>query len=232
MTSPIYLPLVLIPGYMLDETLWDDLLPPLQWPAPLIHGSLREGDTVQEMAHHILAGCPPHFVLLGFSMGGYIAREIARLAPERAQSLVLIATSSRPDTATQREQRAKAARNTPVGPFRGLSRGAIVTSLHPSHAGDEGLIARVRAMGAGLGRDVFLRQSLLERGDRDRLDAIASPTLVIAAAQDQMRSRAEAEELCDGISGATLEVIEDSGHLIPLEQPAALGAAIGRWLRA
>lgn len=220
-------PLVLIPGYMLDETLWDDVLPLLP-PAPVIHGSLREGDTVEAMARHILAACPLRFVLAGFSMGGYVAREIARLAPERVASLALISTSSRPDTPQQREQRAKAALNTPVGPFRGLSRGAIVTSLHPHNAGNEALIARVRAMGAGLGREAFIRQSLLERGDTERLGGIDCPTLVVAAAQDQMRSRAEAEELRDGIPGATLEVVEDSGHLIPLEQPAALAALIWR----
>ncbi|CAN7488469.1 alpha/beta hydrolase [Pseudoduganella sp. LjRoot289] len=221
------MPMVLVPGYMLDETLWDDVLPLL--PAvPVVHGSLREGGTVEDMARHILAACPPRFVLAGFSMGGYIAREMARLAPARVQSLVLISTSSRPDTAQQREQRAKAALNTPVGPFRGLSRGAIVTSLHPGHASKEALIARVRAMGSGLGREVFIRQSLLERGDTARLGEIACPTLVIAAAQDQMRSRAEAEELREGIPGATLAVVEDSGHLIPLEQPAALAALIHR----
>ena len=218
-------PLVLIPGYMLDETLWDDVLPFLP-AAPIVHGSLREGATVADMAHHILAACPPRFVLAGFSMGGYIAREIARMAPGQVQSLVLISTSSRPDTPLQREQRAKAALSTPVGPFRGLSPGAIATSLHPGHAGDAALIARVRAMGAALGREVFIRQSLLERGDAQRLGGIASPTLIIAAAQDRMRTPVEAEELRDGIPGARLEVIEDSGHLIPLEQPAALAALL------
>lgn len=225
-------PLVLVPGYMLDETLWDDVLPLLGMQRPVVHSSLREGATVDEMARHILAACPPHFALAGFSMGGYIAREIARLAPQRVQSLILIATSGRPDSQSTREQRAKAALNTPAGPFRGLSKGAIVTSLHPDSAGNEALIARVRAMGERLGREVFLRQSLLERGDMDRLGEISCPTLLIAAAQDQLRSPVQAEELRDGIPGARLEVIERSGHLIPLEQPAALAQLMRAWLDA
>lgn len=221
-------PLVLIPGYMLDETLWDDVLPLLGADTPIVHGSLREGATVEEMARHILAACPPVFTLAGFSMGGYIAREMARLAPQRVQSLILIATSARPDSQSTREQRAKAALNTPPGPFRGLSKGAIVTSLHPDRARDEALITRVRAMGERLGREVFLRQSLLERGDVERLGAIACPTLVVAAAQDQLRSADQAEELRDGIPGAVLEIVQGSGHLIPLEQPAALAALMRR----
>ena len=225
-------PLVLIPGYMLDETLWDDVLPLLGTDRPIIHGSLREGATVDEMARRMLAACPPRFALAGFSMGGYIAREMARLAPQRVQSLILIATSARPDSQTTREQRAKAALNTPPGPFRGLSNGAIVTSLHPDRAGDAQLIARVRAMGERLGREVFLRQSLLERGDMERLGEIACPTLVIAAAQDQLRSPVQAEELRDGIPGARLEVVKRSGHLIPLEQPAALAQLMRNWLDA
>jgi pimeloyl-ACP methyl ester carboxylesterase len=221
-------PLVLIPGYMLDETLWDDVLPLLGADTPIVHASLREGVTVEEMARHILAACPPVFALAGFSMGGYIAREMARLAPQRVQSLILIATSARPDSQSTREQRAKAALNTPPGPFRGLSKGAIVTSLHPDLARDDALIARVRAMGERLGRDVFLRQSLLERGDVERLGAIACPTLVVAAAQDQLRSPDQAEELRDGIPGAVLELVQDSGHLIPLEQPGALAELMRR----
>lgn len=225
-------PLLLIPGYMLDETLWDDVLPLLGADLPILHGSLREGGTVEEMARHILAASPPRFALAGFSMGGYIAREIARLAPERVQSLILIATSSRPDSQATREQRAKAALNTPPGPFRGLSKGAIVTSLHPDLAGNAELVARVRAMGERLGREVFLRQSLLERGDRERLAAISCPTLVIAAAQDRLRTLEQAEELRDGIAGAVLEVVQNSGHLIPLEQPAALAALMRRFTRS
>lgn len=226
--NDVMTPLVLIPGYMLDETLWDDVLPLLGTEWPVMHGSLRDGATVGEMARLILADCPPRFALAGFSMGGYIAREIARLAPERVQSLILIATSGRPDSRTTREQRAKAALNTPPGPFRGLSKGAIVTSLHPDRANDAQLIARVRAMGERLGRDVFLRQSLLERGDLDRLGEIACPTLVVAAAQDRLRSQEEARELRDGVPGAQLAVVEHSGHLIPLEQPAALADLMRR----
>jgi len=220
-------PLVLVPGYMLDDALWDGMLPFLPPELPLHFASLAEGDSITAMAQAVLANCPPQFALLGFSMGGYVAREIVRLAPGRVQSLALVATSSRADLPLQIEQRSKAARATPIGPFRGLGRAAIAQSLHPDHAANEVLVAQVRAMGERLGREVFVRQSLIVRdADTRRLADIQCPTLVVAAACDQLRSPEEARELADGIPGALLVTIPDSGHLIPLEQPQALAKVL------
>ena len=225
-------PLVLIPGYMLDDALWDGMLPFLPAELPLHFASLAEGDSIAAMAQAVLAKCPPRFTLLGFSMGGYAAREIVRLAPGRVQSLALVATSSRADLPLQAEQRGRAARATPLGPFRGLGRAAIAQSLHPDNAANETLVAQVRAMGERLGREVFVRQSLIVRdADTSRLSGIGCPTMVVAAAQDQLRSPEEARELADGIPGARLVTVPDSGHLIPLEQPQALASALAAIFR-
>src|SRR5690606_25790391 len=86
--------------------------------------------------------------------------------------------------------------------LQGLSRPAIVSSLHPDLSGDEAMIARVRDMGLRLGGEVFHRQSAMARaGDLERLGEIAQPTLIVAADTDRLRSREEAEELRRGISG-------------------------------
>lgn len=220
-------PLVLVPGYMLDDALWDSLLPHLPPELPLHFASLAEGDSIAAMAQAVLAGCPPQFTLLGFSMGGYVAREIVRLAPQRVQALALVASSSRADSPLMAEQRGKAARATPLGPFRGLGRAAIAQSLHPDSAGNEALVAQVRAMGERLGREVFVRQSLIVRSaDTAQLGDIRCPTLVVHGADDQLRSLDDAQELAQGIPGARLQVIPQSGHLVPLEQPQLLAQAL------
>lgn len=220
-------PLVLVPGYMLDDALWDAMLPHLPPDVPLHFASLAEGDNIAAMAQAVLAGCPDEFTLLGFSMGGYVAREMVRLAPQRVKALALVATSSRADPPLMAEQRAKAARATPLGPFRGLGRAAIAQSLHPDNAGNEALVAQVRAMGERLGREVFVRQSLIVRSaDTARLSGIACPTLVVHGADDQLRSLDEAQELAQGIPGARLQVIAGSGHLVPLEQPQLLARTL------
>ncbi|RZA30086.1 MAG: alpha/beta hydrolase [Lysobacteraceae bacterium] len=223
--------ILLVPGYMADETLWDDVLPSLARFGPATHADLRHDDSIEAMASRALANAPCSFILVGFSMGGYVAREIARLAPERVRALVLVATSTRPDTPSLRQSRGTVGKAAALVSFSGLSRTAIATSLHPRQAGNEVLIERVRAMGVRLGGEVFRRQSSIVRaGDLDRLHEIRCPTLIVAAGQDRLRSREESEEMHAGIAGAELAVIEDSGHMLPIEAPQALLAVIEPWL--
>jgi pimeloyl-ACP methyl ester carboxylesterase len=151
--------------------------------------------------------------------------------PERVRALVLIATSTRPDTPALQKRKGAIGNAAPSIAFSGLSRTAVATSLHPKDRDNEALIERVRAMGTRLGGEVFRRQSMLERpGDLERLSEIRCPTLVVAAAQDQLRSLEEARELQAGIPGATLAVIEDTGHMIPIEAPQRLAEVIVPWL--
>jgi pimeloyl-ACP methyl ester carboxylesterase len=227
------MPLLLVPGFMLDAALWDDLLPLLPATLPVQCAGLDTGATIDAMAQAVLDAAPPSFILLGFSMGGYVARAIARLAPQRVAALILVATSARADLPALVAQRVAAARQAGRTAFHGLSRGAIRMSLHAGRRDDAVLIERVRAMGERLGSDVFLRQSAVVRsGDTATLAQIDRPTLVIGADGDQLRSLDETRELAAGIPGATLAVIEGAGHLIPLEVPAALAQAIGTWLAA
>ena len=223
--------LVLIPGFMLDQALWDDLLPFLP-PGLAIHfADLTTGDAIDAMARAILAQAPPEFIVLGFSMGGYVAREMARLAPERVAGMILVATSARPDQPDMVERRVRAARHMAKGAFHGLARGAVRASLHADRANDTALIERVRSMGERLGADVFLRQSAVVRaGDLATLNRITCPALVIAADGDQLRPVDEVRELADGLPGARFAVIQHSGHMAPLEAPAVLGGMITHWL--
>ncbi|WP_269713905.1 alpha/beta fold hydrolase [Caulobacter sp. NIBR2454] len=222
------MPVVLVPGYMTDADLWTDVLPALERVGRVSHADVTRDDTVEEMARRLVADAPERFVLIGFSMGGYVAREAARLAPERVSALALIATSARGDNHIQAARRAAVAGQMKPEAFKGLSHGAVAASLRPG--ADEAQVERVRAMSRRLGAEVFRRQSLLVReDDLERLGEIACPTLVVAAGQDQLRTLDEARELADGIAGATLKVIEGSGHMIPMEAPDALSAVLSEW---
>jgi pimeloyl-ACP methyl ester carboxylesterase len=215
--------LVLVPGFMADDTLWSDMADGLAPFAPVLHADLRHDASIDAMARRALADAPPSFLLVGFSMGGYVAREMARLAPERVGALVLVATSTRPDTPAMRQRKGAIGNAAPGIAFHGLSRIAVASSLHPKQKDNAEMIARVRGMSVRLGADVFRRQSMLERpGDLARLHEIRCPTLVVAAAQDGLRSLDEARELHAGIPGAEFALIEDSGHMIPIEAPDRL----------
>lgn len=223
--------LLLIPGFMLDADLWRGIEPALaQW-GEVTHAVASEGETLAEMAQAILKNAPPRFVLVGFSMGGYVAREILRQDPQRVEALILIATSARGDSEIQ-AKRKQALTEQPDGiALRGLSTTAVASSLHPDNAGRTDLITRIQEMGQRLGGDVFRRQSLLDRRDeRQELDAIRCPTLVIAGGEDRLRSREEALELHEGIAGSAFVVIEKTGHMVPMEAPQRLAEVMNEWL--
>jgi pimeloyl-ACP methyl ester carboxylesterase len=223
--------ILLVPGFMADETLWSDMTPSLARFGPVVHADLRHDASIEAMARRALDAAPPSFLLVGFSMGGYVARDIARLAPARVRALVLVATSTRPDAPALRQRKGAIGAAAPTIAFHGLSRTAVASSLHPRLRDNDALIERVRAMGVRLGGDVFRRQSMLERpGDLGRLGEIVCPTLVVAAAQDGLRSMDEARELQQGIAGEDLAVIEDSGHMLPIEAPQRLLDAVVPWL--
>lgn len=223
-------PLVLIPGFMLDETLWDEVITDLPASQPVYRASLREGQSITEMAHLIAAKAPSQFVAVGFSLGGYVARALAALYPERTVGLILVATSMREDSLQQQAAKQNAVSAQAQLHFRGLGRHAIARALRADHAQDNDWINRIRQMGERLGFAVFARQSLLNRATPAG-QKITCPTLIISASEDQLRSVEEAEELKQHIPQAQTCVIEQSGHMLPLEQPQLLGKTMMIWLQ-
>lgn len=223
--------LVFMPGFMLNESLWDDVLPFLDQGDQPIFGDLSFGNSIEVIAQANLSKAPESFTLIGFSMGGYVAREMVRQAPHRIQSLILIATSARADNDQQALQRITAAKNMSSTNFRGLSQSSIKESLGDSSAKNLELIEKIRLMGAGLGKDAFIAQSCIRRtGDISQLSVIQCPTLVVAGDQDRLRSVAEITELQQGMPNSELAVIKDCGHMIPLEKPDVLGPMISKWV--
>ncbi|MGH8258129.1 MAG: alpha/beta fold hydrolase, partial [Steroidobacteraceae bacterium] len=181
----------------------------------------------------ILANAPAQFALAGLSMGGYISFEILRQAPDRVAKLVLLDTSARADVPEQSEQRRSQMKAAQEGRL-----GEIVDMLFPRlvHArrwGDESLRRIVRAMAQDVGVDGFIRQqtAIIGRPDsRPGLGAIRCPTLVVVGDGDVLTPPERAEEIANGIRGARLVTVPDSGHLSTLEQPVAVTKAMAEFL--
>lgn len=225
--------LVLLPGLMCDAGLWRGLLPQLEAIGPVLCGDLSQGESVEEMATSVLVRCPAEFTLVGFSMGGFVAREIIRRAPQRVRGLALIATSSAADSPLQADFKAAVAGTLQraSGQFRGLGHRAIKLSLSQRHEDDPLLVQQILDMSLRLGRETYIRQLLMARSsDSHLLAAIRCPTLVVAAADDRMRSLAESQALCEAIPHAEFRLVEDSGHMLPLEQPQRLAAILTEWV--
>lgn len=222
--------LVFIPGFMLSDDLWTDILPLISKKASPRSIALQ-GNSIPQMAHHVLTAAPDRFVLCGFSMGGYVAREVVRLAADRVQGLILIASSTEADSSEQRARKEAAITHVELHGFMGLSRSTITKALGPAFKQNKILVNRIQDMSKALGKAAFLAQSQAARqSDLHLLGKIHIPTLVIAADQDELRSVEESAAIADAIEGAQFEVVADSGHMIPLEQPAKLAAVINDWL--
>ncbi|TCB77299.1 alpha/beta fold hydrolase [Acinetobacter sp. ANC 4173] len=221
---------VLIPGFMLDESLWDEVVDemPKEWNT--LRANLSKGETIAEIAQNIAQNAPQKFIVIGFSLGGYIARSLAEQFPERVAGLILIASSMRPDSQQQKEHKLAAIKLNSKEKFRGLSSISILKTLHPSNTNNKFLVKRIQEMGKKLGYDAFVKQSMLNRNVYD-MSKIKCPTLIISGAQDQVRSTEEAIELNDQILNARLETIDNTGHMIPIEQPKVLVSLIFNWLK-
>lgn len=222
---------MLLPGFMLDADLWADMAAALGHRHSLFYADLGPYGTIDDMAEGVLASAPERFVLIGFSMGGYVARAIARTAPDRVQGLILIATSARADSPAEVARKARSVKQVAANGYSGLSRSSVLQTLHHSRSGEDPLIERVSDMAKRLGGDVFMRQAGHPRGaDLDRLSEITSPTLIVASADDRVRSLTEAEELRAGIRHSELVVIEGVGHMAPLEAPDQLVRIVESWI--
>jgi pimeloyl-ACP methyl ester carboxylesterase len=216
----------LCPGFMNDGALWSRILPAFD---NYTFTDQSQDVTLDGMVQRLLDTAPPQFMLMGFSLGGYVARHIALAAPERVTALVLANTSARPSDTKIIERNRKMISITELNGFQGLSRKARQKALHPEKRGDEGLLKEMQDMALHLGQTSFLNQLGLERPNGLlTLGEIKCPTLVIWSRQDELRSLQEAEELANGIPNAKLEIIENCGHMTPMEAPEKLIALLGK----
>jgi len=229
------LPLVLVPGLTCSARLWAPQIEAL-WPfGPVMVADHRRDASMDGIAKRILSSAPPRFALAGLSMGGYIALEVVRQAPERVARLALLDTSARADSPEQAQKRRDFIDLAERGRFLGVTDALLPLLLHPSHLGDASLVATVKAMAKTVGKEAFIRQerAIMGRPDsRPLLAQIRCPTLVACGRQDALTPLDRHEEIAAAVPGARLEVIADCGHLSTLEQPQAVNAALARWLDA
>ena len=169
------------------------------------------------------------------AMGGFIALEIMRQAPERVEKLALLDTSSRPDAPEQTERRRLLMGLAKEGRYAEIPEQAFPIYVHRKRHGDEALKRIVREMAEATGIEAYLRQqqAILSRPDsRPRLAAISCPTLVLVGEGDEATPPELAREIAERIRGSRLVVVPDSGHLSTLEQPAMVTKALVEWLKS
>ncbi|MXP29632.1 alpha/beta fold hydrolase [Porphyrobacter algicida] len=222
--------LVLIPGLGSDETVWRKTIELLSDDYRCAVGDTLQDSTLPDMAQRILADAPDKFVLAGLSMGGMVALEIMRLAPERVAGLALIDSNAFPDTSEQAQQRVRTIETLRAGvDMRSAGQASLAWLVHP----DASLSVKedIVQMSIRLGVEVYIRQSeavLNRRDQRPVLREIDIPTAIIHGVNDAMIPLTRAEETLAMISDASLEIIHHCGHLPPIEKPAEAATILGR----
>lgn len=237
-------PLVLLHPFPADATFWDPLLTHMQGGRPVLRPEApgfgdaprRDGwsiaDTADDVARHLAAWAPGgRAVVMGLSMGGYIALALVSRHPETVAGLVLADTRAEPDDDAALATRADAiARIEAEGTAQYLA-AFLPRLLAPDadhHTRDA--LAAIAARQAPHALTGALR-ALAGRVDRrPDLPAVACPTLVMVGEHDAVTPHAAARVMADGIPGARLEVVAEAGHMTALERPEAVALLVERHL--
>jgi len=195
--------------------------------------ALTNRDRISDLATDVLANAPQQFALAGFSMGGIVAMEIVRQAPDRVTKLALLDTNPRAEILDRQQQREPQIASVLAGNLVSVMR----DEMKPHYLGDSSdrktILKVCMEMAQALGPDVFVTQSraLQNRPDQtSTLSAVQVPTLVLCGEDDRLCPVSTHEEMQRSIPSATLAIIAGAGHMPTLEQPEKTNAAIGRWL--
>jgi len=222
-----------VPGLLCDEFVWQFQAAALADIADITVADVSEHDDLGEMARAALTTVDGPVDVVGHSMGGRVAFEIWRLAPERVRSLVVLDTGTHP---AGPDEPASRGRLTDMSTRQGM--GALADAwlppmVHPDRRTDAAFMEPLRAMVGRATPVQHARQThaLLTRPDATRLlGSITVPTLVIVGRQDEWSPIAQHERLAAAIPGARLEIVEHSGHMVTVEQPAAIATLLRDWL--
>lgn len=227
------LPILLIPGLNCSARLFQSQIPVLWKYGPVMIADHRGHDSVESLCTAILEQAPEKFSVLGFSLGGFVALEMMRRAPERVARLALVSTSARPDTEGERAIREERVAIAKAGRVREIPPLHYAKNVHPSRQSDDLLRATHRMMTEEVGIHGYLSQQALigSRPDaRAGLEEIKCPTVIIVGDADVITPSAHALEMSEAIEGSRLVVVPECGHLCPLERPEEVNTALMAWM--
>ena len=227
--------LVMLPGLLATRGVFQPQIDALSDIVDIVIPELWHHDSMAAMADAALAMAPPRFALAGFSMGGYVAFEVMRRAAERVERLALIDTQATPDAAEATARRHGLMEQTKIGRFHGVQPSLLPLILHSSHIDNKAIVQPILDMALEVGAEGFVnetRATIARPDSRPLLVDIEVPTVVIVGRQDLTTPLVRAEEMAADISNSRLVVLEECGHMAPLEKPAEVTAALRKWLSA
>lgn len=227
------IPLLLLPGLLCGAWVWAGQTAALADAAEVTVADFFGFDSIGAMAESVLEKAPARFAVAGHSMGGRVALEIVRRAPERVRGLALLNSGVHPRRPAEAEQRQVLVDLAHAEGMEALARRWLPPMVAPARIADAPFMDGLTAEVCQATPEIFARQirALLDRPDAEAvLPAIACPTLVVGGHQDQWSPAEQQRGIAAGIAGAALTLIDECGHMSPVEQPEAVGVALRGWL--
>ncbi len=221
MTAPI----LFLPGLLCDYRLFEAQIKLLQAATPCFVADLTICDSIPKLAEATMQQVlsqNPKWSVVALSMGGYVAMELMRRFPERIDRLVLMNSSARADTDEQKATRRGLIALADQGRFLGVAPRLMPRLLHPKNLENSEITGVITAMAESIGKEAFIKQqtAIMNRVDsRESLSQIKARTLIVASEQDAITPKELLIEISNLIGNSHLELIENSGHLTPLEAP-------------
>lgn len=232
MTSSELPTLVLIPGLLCDERLWQDQVTNLTDVCRPHVADISQDNSIEAMAKRVLAKAPERFILTGLSMGGYVSFEIMRQAPERVICLALIDTMARLDDDESIELRKGLIKLAEEGRFVGVTPRLLPNIIYKDKL-NTSIADEIINMAARLGKETFIRQqtAIITRDDSiPTLATIKVPTLIIVGEEDKRTPPEESRIMAETIPNAELHMLPKCGHLPPLELPQVTTTLLKEWI--
>lgn len=226
---PAHAPLVFVPGLLSDRAAWAGVIDRLGAGRDISVADVTTQPTITTMAEDVLARHGGVLVVAGHSMGGRVALEMARIAPERIAGFALFDTGFHPSGDAERPRRRELVELAWRDGMRALAARWLPPMVHPDRLAETGLMAGLTAMVERMTPAIHERQigALLSRPDaRPGLSAIRCPVLVGVGRQDAWSPPDQHRELAALIPGARLAIIEEAGHFAPAERPDAVAEAM------
>jgi pimeloyl-ACP methyl ester carboxylesterase len=224
---------VFIPSQLLTAPFWTPLVERLcgRIEATVIDGSSH--DNVAAIAQSILDIAPKRFSLFSHGMGGFIAFEMWRRAPERIERLLLFGTLASQDAPAQTQRRLNYLRLVQSGQFDAVVEERLPLLVHPERRDDAVLLASIREMARTTGPEHFLKQqhAIMNRPDsRATLRQIDCPILIVYGRHDGITTLAHQQEMLEDNPRASFQIVEECGHLGPIERPDLIARLVTEWL--
>ena len=224
--------LVFIPGLMLTPRLYDPQVAAFRERFPIVFGDTLNRGNITAMAEAALAATEDEIIPVGLSMGGYVALEMARLAPERLKGLIIMDSNAATDSPDRKAERQRLIEMSGLGKFRGVTKTLLAQFIAHANLNDETITMPIMAMAEEVGRDNFIlqQQAIMSRRDQfDTLRQLDIPGLFIVGSED-IAFLEPVRDMAAAMKNSTYVEIADAGHLPTLEEPEAVIEAMEGFL--